>query len=460
MLVRRKPNSGSYFRNLRTLKKLFWVYFLLLIFEGALRKWIVPQLSAPLLLVRDPVAMYIIWEAYRTQRWPRRWSVVISILAVAIVGLCVMQTVVGDNPWFVGVYGLRSYLLPFPVAFIMGENLDEEDLRKFGICILWLLLPMAGLEVGQYLMPSNSFLNRGGYEGASQIAYVGAHVRAAGTFSYVVGSISFGTLGAAFIFYGLVDQGLVKQWLLWAAIFALVLSVPVIGARTLVFELGAVVGCVAMGAIMGISQFGRTLRVVLPLLVVLLLVSLLPVFSEARSSLTTRFQQADASEGGSAESSFINRSLGPIVDVIETTDFENNWLGMGMGRGAAAMSTLLNGNQDFSMGEGEFSREIAELGPLVGAMFEIFKLLLGIMIVAQALQRAREHEPLALLLLPLALPALLMSIVEQPTEQGFMVIGLAFCMAATKAPMQVPERILPLVLQRHQFIYHHRPQRG
>ena len=49
------------------LKKLFWAYFLLLIFEGALRKWIVPQLSAPLLLVRDPIGLLILLEALRTQ---------------------------------------------------------------------------------------------------------------------------------------------------------------------------------------------------------------------------------------------------------------------------------------------------------------------------------------------------------------------------------------------------------
>ncbi len=115
------------------LKKLFWLYFLLLIFEGALRKWVLPGLSAPLLLVRDPVAMLIIVEAYRKNKWPERWSVVIGVLTCALVGLCVLQVTLGDNSWIAAVYGLRSYLLPFPVAFIMGENLDAEDLRKFGV---------------------------------------------------------------------------------------------------------------------------------------------------------------------------------------------------------------------------------------------------------------------------------------------------------------------------------------
>ena len=41
------------------LRTLIYVYFFLLIFEGALRKWIVPSLSGPLLVARDPVLMAI-----------------------------------------------------------------------------------------------------------------------------------------------------------------------------------------------------------------------------------------------------------------------------------------------------------------------------------------------------------------------------------------------------------------
>lgn len=46
----------------KSLRKLLWLYFWLLIFEGALRKWILPGLSSPLLLVRDPVALLaLLW---------------------------------------------------------------------------------------------------------------------------------------------------------------------------------------------------------------------------------------------------------------------------------------------------------------------------------------------------------------------------------------------------------------
>ena len=188
MALTRMQIPRYYRSRMPLLKKLFWAYFLLLIFEGALRKWLLPQFSAPLLLVRDPIALLIIMEAFRTNKWPEKWSAVTGILTLGLIGLCAAQMAVGDNSWQAAVYGLRSYLLPFPVAFIMGENLDAEDLRKFGVCTLWLLLPEAALDAAQYLAPMGSFLNAGAYAGAEQVSYVGVHARASGTFSFVAGA--------------------------------------------------------------------------------------------------------------------------------------------------------------------------------------------------------------------------------------------------------------------------------
>ena len=44
----------------RILKGGVWLNFLLLIFEGALRKWILPSLATPLLIIRDPIALIMI----------------------------------------------------------------------------------------------------------------------------------------------------------------------------------------------------------------------------------------------------------------------------------------------------------------------------------------------------------------------------------------------------------------
>jgi hypothetical protein len=424
-----------------TLKRLFWLYFLLLIFEGALRKWIVPPLSTPLLLVRDPVAIMIIWEAYRTGKWPKQWSAVTGILATGLVGLCLVQLVAGDNPWFAALYGLRSYLLPFPVAFIMGENLDEEDLRRFGNCILWLLLPLTLLEVIQYNAASNSFWNAGASEGATQLGYTAGHVRASATFSYVMGPTLYIPLAAAFIFYGMANPKFAKRWLLWAAAGAMVLAIPVTGSRTVAYELAALLVCVGVAAFFGVSQFAKSLRMIVVLLVVFGLVSQLPVFSDATGSFLQRFEEANGSEGGSAETSILLRIIHPITGSIEYSLAGNDLLGMGIGHGANAITKLLTGDVTFLAGEDTATRTMNELGWPCGLAFMLFRFSLAIIVTAKALAQAREGQPFAWLLVPITFNVLTLGGLDQPTVQGFMVIGLAFSLAGLK---QVNVRAQPV----------------
>ena len=47
-------------------KKWIWAYILLFIFEGALRKWVFPGLAGPLLLVREPIVLYLFFKCYRS----------------------------------------------------------------------------------------------------------------------------------------------------------------------------------------------------------------------------------------------------------------------------------------------------------------------------------------------------------------------------------------------------------
>jgi hypothetical protein len=436
-------NPASNQGGMPLLKKLFWTYFLLLIFEGALRKWVLPQYAAPLLLVRDPVGLLIILEAYRTNKWPQRWSLITGVLAAGFVGLCVLQAAVGDNPWIAAVYGLRSYLLPFPVAFIMGENLDAEDLRKFAVCAMWLMLPETALAIAQYVAPSGSVLNAGAYAGGTQIGYVGGHVRASGTFSFVVGLALFCPMVAAFVLYGLARERFAKTWLLWAAAFAVIVSVPVVGSRTLLFELAAIVACAGVSAALGVSQFLKSLKILVPVFVVFVLASFLPVFSESSKNLGERVRDANQVEGrGSTGRTIAHRTVVPVTTRIADTDFTKNPIGIGMGRGSAAISKLLLNRTEFTAGENEIDRAIIELGPFPGLAFTLFRFGLAFTILGRAFLRARAGQPLALLFAPLMFSGVFLGVLEQPTDQGFMVIALAFSLAALK-PASVVARANP-----------------
>ena len=411
------------------LKKLFWTYFLLLIFEGALRKWILPQFAAPLLVVRDPVALLIIWEAYRTKNWPVKWTAMIGALSLGLILLAVLQVTVGGAPWFVVLYGLRSYLLPFPVAFIMGENLDEKDLRAFGNWTLLLLIPLTALEVMQYLTPPGSVWNAGAGVGAGQIDSAGGHVRASATFSFATGPALYLPMAAGFVFYGLVKAGFAKKWLLWIAAGAIVLSIPVTGSRTVVYEMAEVLACVAIAGLFGLSQFVRVIKIVVPLLALTFLVSLLPVFSAATDTLRERWSNA-ASVEGSTQDSLISRVLDPITVPIQRATETSNWLGSGMGYGSNVASTLLTGTQTFLAGEAEVERVLTEFGPVAGALFLVFRWSLAMFILFKALASMRDQQPLAWLLIPFTFLNLVIGLTGGAHLTG--VHGLRYCLLACR----------------------------
>jgi hypothetical protein len=333
--------------------------------------------------------------------------------------------IVGGSPWFVALYGLQAYLLPFPVAFIMGENIDTEDLRKFVNWTLLLLLPLVALEVAQYLAPPSSILNAGAGVDAGQIDYAGGHVRASATFSFATGPANYLPLATAFMFYGFSKDRFVKNWLLWASAFALILAIPITGSRTVV------VLAVIIASFFGVSQFGKALKLIVPVVSVYLLLSFLPVFSDASHTLSERFANASASEGGSAQSSFIIRVLGPFKTILEDPDQARNWLGSGMGYGSNAVATLLTGRAAFLAGESEFERMINEFGMPAGLAFALFRLILGLTIALKGLAKLRtEQQSLAWLLGPFMFTAVFMGTMEQPTTGGFVVILIAFSLAA------------------------------
>src|SRR5689334_1766816 len=73
---------------LRPLRWLIWTYFWLLIFEGALRKWVAPSLANPLLIIRDPVVIAIYALAFARGIFPLNRFVI----ALAALGVLMLAT--------------------------------------------------------------------------------------------------------------------------------------------------------------------------------------------------------------------------------------------------------------------------------------------------------------------------------------------------------------------------------
>src|SRR6476619_8013207 len=88
---------------IHNIRRLIWLYLWLLIFECVFRTWVLPQFSAPLLLIRDPVVLVIYFLALRPRIFPRN-IYVISLAIIAILS------------WATGILVLLPY---FPIQTII-----------------------------------------------------------------------------------------------------------------------------------------------------------------------------------------------------------------------------------------------------------------------------------------------------------------------------------------------------
>lgn len=111
-------------KRLRHLKTWVWAYFLLLIFEGALRKWFLPGLSTPLLIVRDPIAIYLLLQSMRYGIF--KPGVYIYALWI-LTSIAFLTTLIfGHGDPTVAIFGARIFLLHFPLMFVISCVFDHD----------------------------------------------------------------------------------------------------------------------------------------------------------------------------------------------------------------------------------------------------------------------------------------------------------------------------------------------
>src|SRR5947208_4979102 len=164
MATKFSMQSSTKPRVLTHLKWAIWVYFFLLIFEGVFRKWLLPQFSDILLVIRDPVVIVIYLLAIKVRVFPRNaWILSLGIMALLswLVSLVVLEPYLGLKALIlVTAFGFRCNFLHLPLIFVMARALDAEDLKKLGWWILVGLLPMALLLAVQFNAAPDSFINR------------------------------------------------------------------------------------------------------------------------------------------------------------------------------------------------------------------------------------------------------------------------------------------------------------
>jgi hypothetical protein len=406
----------------------------LLTIEGALRKWTLPSLSDPLLLIRDPVALAIYYFALRARIFPNNiWLLLLVIFGIPS-ALLTLVTLYSYFPFkaivLTAIYGFRSNFLYLPLIFVMASALNLEDVKKVGRWTLILMIPMAVLMVLQFQSSPDSFINKtvGVGEGL-QLTTSGGKIRPPGTFSFISGPIFYLSTAAAFLIYGVLNKGVYKRWLLLASAAGLLIGVTVSGSRACVLAVLLVVGAILVILVVQPSAVNKVGGTLLALVVIGLIATRLPFLREGVHVLSDRF--VDSAEV--AETSVIGGLIERMVhEFTEPFSYIGKipMTGYGLGLGTAGGARFLTGQGTILLTENEWGRIMAESGPILGLMFIAWRVALAGKLLVGSLRALKLGEVLQILLFFCAFLAVLNGQLGQPTTLGFTIVLAGLCLAA------------------------------
>jgi hypothetical protein len=417
-------------QNYSILKKAIWLYFILWVFEGALRKWILPSLATPLLVVRDPIAIYIIYKAFSSKLKFTNAYIVFGWLSTLF---CLLYTIMfGHGNLFVGLYGARIMLLHFPLIFIIGQVFVKEDVLKMGRVILAFNILMTILVFFQFSSPQTAFINVGiGGEGSAGFSGAMGYSRPPGTFSFTSGLTIFYAAASVFVFYFWLSKDSCSKILLYASTIALVVGLPLTISR------GAVVAVAIVGlfAIMASGTNGKMIfKLLITFLALYVLIIVLQNYTEIFSLSTEVFMSRvdAANQDGGLKESILFRALDsfiePIMGLLNEPLLSGN-LGMGTNAGAK----MLTGEKGvFLISEGEFGRLGGERGLIFGGGIIALRILIAISFAIKSWNLPKEDKLLPFILCGAACIAMVQGQWAQPTVLGYGVLMGGLVMACFK----------------------------
>ncbi len=425
-------------RDIRWIKQLIWAYFFLLIFEGVLRKWIVPQLSNPLLLIRDPFILAAYFLAWRSGVFPNNIFVKIALFIGFIAALT--SLILNTETPFIAIYGFRTNFLPIPFLFLIPKVFDRRDVERVGYWTLLIAMPMAALMCLQYLASPSSFLNAGAGEGTEQITSALGRIRPAGTFSFVTGPTYFFSFVSSVLLYSQFGPRF-PAWLVLGATAATMCAAAVSGSRSLVASIAIVLffGLICSSLLRPQLAF-RLLGGLVVMAVISLFLSQLSVVQLGIASFSQRVTNAAGSEGGSL--GFLARFMSgytAFFPLLSTAPLFGEGLGMGTNVGAAITADKTR----VIWFENEWSRHILESGPILGGSFVLYRLFLTVWMGFIAVRHTAHHNPYAALIFGAVFMSLLNGSLGQTTSQGFIILLSGLCIAAVREPAQATRQTAP-----------------
>lgn len=373
-----------------------WVWLVgafavLIIWQGAFRKWWLPALETPLYVMKDVVlvgAILLYGARYGFHLAKPLRHTMLPILWGGLGFIAALQMFNFQFPSLLGsMMGLRSYMLYTSLLILLPPIMERiQNPKKFLTWVVMLgILPVLVLGYYQYGQPVDAWINRYVAEDANVVG-VSGRPRITGTFSYIGGMGSFLSF-SVFFAIGVFLAGLKYQdrWYTWlGGIFlaAALVVAPMNGSRSVVMgilvPLPFVLYTVFQGK-RGISVFVLTA-----------LLALGGNYAINQSEWATQGWETVGQriEGGQESGEQEARFRSIIRDPVEKIGV-SGLLGYGTGGTNNAAVALAGYSVNPGVGsEGEMGRVIIELGTIGGLFFFLLKAWLA-WTAWQALTRAR-----------------------------------------------------------------------
>jgi hypothetical protein len=376
---------------------------LLMIFEGAIRKWVFPGAQDLVYFAKDVLLLGAYLGFFRERprlrlRLPALPAFYGLLAAAALFGLLEVFNP-GLPNLLVGIFGFKAYFYYVPLLFVVPAAFpNDAAVHRFLWRYALIAIPVGLLAVAQFFSPASSFLNT--YARSNEDAYVATfgsstYVRVTSTFSFITGFTTY-LLATVILILALLGAG---RWrfrghlLMFGALGMTLLGMLMSGSRAPVVFLILLFPLYWWLAVIrergGSAAFGR-------LLIALALIGL------SLSSTTTGQKAIDAflgraAGGGDVSSRFASPLLSPYLLLPEV-----GLLGFGIGATHQTAATLAPGLVPYSWLHGlnvevETGRVMLELGPIGFALVYFLRVYLAAYAFRQVLAlRTRFHRALAI----------------------------------------------------------------
>jgi len=422
----------------RLIVNLVFVIYWLLIFEGALRKWVFPQYHKYLFFIRDPFVILVYWLAFTNRLLPKRYSLFTygMVMAVLFLLLSLLQGIITTTRLITLIYGWRMYFFYIPLAFIVGENLRAEDLKRLVKYTLIVAIPLAALVYKQHISPPFSFINKSA--GSSVVftitgEYGGRIVRPTSTFTFFHGQQLFIGSVVAFVFTAWIlprEERPLSGKLLQFASAAVFIHLVTSGTR-LPYILTALICMAAAFSAFIIRRHKISARaMIVPVGLFLVgMFSFIYFFASLAEITLERHLGAEEVEGSIFRR--VGRMFFEFTNYISRTPF----LGFGIGCQTAGGGALSTGRRTYGEGlENEWARIFVEVGPLFGIIYIAYRIILVMWLFIGAVRATNfSSNPLPLLMVAFISSILLLwSITNYGTEMGYAWLFAGYCIAANK----------------------------